>query len=416
MLLTTPVRRRLIAAATILGLLAAPLVGGAAEAKKPAHPPGKPVTVMTRNLYLGADIQRPVTAAVIAQQLPGATPESVLVALGNATHVTRAIVDQTNFDVRSRLLADEIARTEPDLVGLQEVAWWRHGDLQLTQVGVRNATQTDYDFLQILMDDLAAVGAHYVPVSIAPRADVEGPSFTGSPFNGTMGADARDVRLTMRDVILMHVEDGLSVTGEGQQVYTANLIVNVAGVQTRFDRGYQWVDVRAGSTRFRFVNTHLEAFSSDLALLQTKQMMLEAPATDRTTVIVCDCNSDPLNSSTKPQDHVPHKAPYEWITIDPRLHRRVARVGTGQPGLDVRPLGARERRDGGQVRPPHRHGLRQEGRRRRPGRRQGPGHGHHGRDEGPDDRSVALGPRRRGAAPARPLNGAFPGSPRTRSR
>ena len=97
MQLTTPVRRRLLAAATVLGLLAAPLVGGAAEAKKPAHPPGKPVTVMTRNLYLGADIQRPVTAAVIAQQLPGATPEKVLVALGNATHVTRAIVDQTEL-------------------------------------------------------------------------------------------------------------------------------------------------------------------------------------------------------------------------------------------------------------------------------------------------------------------------------
>jgi endonuclease/exonuclease/phosphatase family metal-dependent hydrolase len=314
MQLTTPVRRRLLAAATVLGLLAAPLVGGAAQANKPANPPGKPVTVMTRNLYLGADIQRPVTAALVAQQLPGATPQTVLVALANATHVTRAIVDQTDFNVRARLLAGEIARTEPDLIGLQEVAWWRHGDLQLTQVGVPNADQTDYDFLQILMDDLAAQGASYVAVSIAPRADVEAPSFTGSPFNGTMGADARDVRLTMRDVVLMHVEDGLSTYAEGQKVYNANLVVPVAGVQVRFTRGYQWVDVRAGAKRFRFVNTHLEAFSSDLALAQVEQLLAEAPATDRTTIFVCDCNSDPLNSSVKPQDHVPHKAPYEQIT------------------------------------------------------------------------------------------------------
>ena len=57
----------------------------------------------------------------------------VLVALANATHVTRAIVDDTDFTVRAGLLADEIAATEPDLIGLQEVAWWRHGPLELEQ-------------------------------------------------------------------------------------------------------------------------------------------------------------------------------------------------------------------------------------------------------------------------------------------
>ena len=39
MQLTTSVRRRLLAAVTVLGLLAAPLVGGAAEAKKSATRP-----------------------------------------------------------------------------------------------------------------------------------------------------------------------------------------------------------------------------------------------------------------------------------------------------------------------------------------------------------------------------------------
>ena len=65
---------------------------------------------------------------------------------------------------------------------------------------------TDYDFLEILLDALAERGVQYEPVSIGTRADVEAPSFTGSPLNGTIGADARDVRLTMRDVVLMHVE------------------------------------------------------------------------------------------------------------------------------------------------------------------------------------------------------------------
>jgi endonuclease/exonuclease/phosphatase family metal-dependent hydrolase len=315
MQLTTPVRRRLIAAVTVLGLLAAPLIGGAAEAKKPASPPGKPVTVMTRNLYLGADIQRPVNAA-LAAQAAGGTPQQILVALANATHVTRAIVDQTDFTVRAGLLADEIAATEPDLIGLQEVAWWRHGALELGSVGVANATLTDYDFLQMLLDELDSLGAEYVPVSIAPRADVEAPSFTGSPFNGTMSADARDVRLTMRDVVLMHVEDGLSVSGEGQGVYAHNLQVPLLGQTISFDRGYQWVDVRAGAKRFRFVNTHLEAFSSDLALAQAAELLAKAPAADRTTIFVCDCNSDPLNGSIKTNigDTQRHWAAYRLIT------------------------------------------------------------------------------------------------------
>ena len=302
-------RTRTFAIAATISLVLTAIAAGPAEAKTP---PGKPVTVMSRNVYLGADINRPVTAALTAQA-QGKTGPEILVALANATHVTRGIVDQTNFPVRAELLADEITRTEPDLIGLQEVALWRSGSMQLSQVGVPNATTIDYDFLQILLDALEARGEHYRAVSIGNRADVEAPSFTGSPFNGTISADAKDIRLTMRDVVLMHVEDGLTDLTTGDQIYAHNLVVTAAGASFRFDRGYQWVDVRAGATRLRFVNTHLEAFSSDLALAQASQL-LTATANDRSTVLVCDCNSDPLNSSIKPDDHVPHKAPYELIT------------------------------------------------------------------------------------------------------
>jgi endonuclease/exonuclease/phosphatase family metal-dependent hydrolase len=273
---------------------------------------GKPVTVMTRNLYLGADINRPVTAALTAQA-QGKTPQEVLVALANATDQTRAIVDQTNFPVRARLLAREIARTRPDLIGLQEVALWRSGPLELTQVGVANATTVDYDYLQLLLDALAARGQHYVAVSVGDRADVEAPSFTGSPFLGTMGGNPRDVRMTMRDVILLRAGSGLRVVDSGGAIYSYNLQVSVAGVPTSFDRGYQWVDVRHGRDRFRFVNTHLEAFSSDLALAQVSELLAATP-TDRDVIFVCDCNSDPLDDSVKPIDHVPHKAPYDLVT------------------------------------------------------------------------------------------------------
>ncbi len=302
-------------AVVLTAVLALALTGGltgpAYAGKKGHDHRGQPVTVMTRNLYLGADINRPVNAA-LAAQAAGGTPQQVLVALANATHVTRDIVDRTDFPVRTGLLAKEIARTRPDLVGLQEVALWRSGPLELTQVGVPNATEVDYDYLQILLDALAARGQHYVAVNVGERADVEAPSFTGSPFDGTMGGTVRDVRMTMRDVILMRAGKA-RVLDSGDTIYAYNLQVSVAGVPMSFDRGFQWVDVRKGHQRFRFVNTHLEAFSSDLALAQVSELLAATP-TDRNVIFVCDCNSDPLDDRVKPVDTVPHKAAYDLVT------------------------------------------------------------------------------------------------------
>jgi endonuclease/exonuclease/phosphatase family metal-dependent hydrolase len=297
----------------VAGLLALPLavVGGAAAAPG-KRPPGKPVTVMTRNVYLGANINRPIQAALAAAAQPGANRLTIVTALANATHLTRAIVDDTDFGVRSGLLADEVVATRPDVIGLQEVALWRSGPLQLDQVGVPNAEHVDQDFLAMLLDALAARGAAYVPVSVAPRADVESPSFTG-PVTSP-GAGARDVRLTMRDVVLMRVDDGLRVTDEGQAVYDTNLALDVAGLSFRFDRGYQWVDVRAGAARFRVVNTHLEAFSSAIALAQADELLDEAVTDERSTVLVCDCNSDPLNDTYDNNTTVKHNEPYLLLT------------------------------------------------------------------------------------------------------
>ena len=255
-------------------------------------------------------------AALTAAAMPGANQFTILTALANATHVTREIVDETDFNVRSELLADEIAAADPNLIGLQEVALWRSGPLELDKVGVLNATRdTDYDFLATLLADLAERGENYRAVSIADRADVESPSFTGSI--AAPGGSPRDVRLTMRDVILMRVSGDLNVTGEGQKIYEENLELGIPGIPTvsfLFGRGYQWVDVRAGAQRFRFVNTHLEAFSSAIALAQAEELVTATTATDRSTVLVCDCNSDPANDRFDNNPTVRHNEPYKLIT------------------------------------------------------------------------------------------------------
>jgi len=282
--------------------------GPAAAAPKPGQ--GTPITVMTRNIYLGGDITRPLTATA------GKTGAEALVAFGNANHALRGVVDQTSFPARSKLLAREIAATEPDLIGLQEVALWRRGPLQLGAIGVANATTVDYDFLATLLSDLAAVGEPYVAVSVQEESDVEGPSFLGNPFLGTI-SDASDVRLTMRDVLLKRADDRVKVLASGSGQYDARLPFSVAGVNFTFIRGYNWADVQVGAKTVRVINTHLESQTSIYALMQAQELLAPggpANAPGKTVVVLCDCNSDPVNHTTKPPDPTPHSAPYDLMT------------------------------------------------------------------------------------------------------
>jgi len=308
---------RMALATTALSLLLVPAIVPVAQASNgngigDGDGDGHRVTVMTRNIYLGADIGRPLNAVA------GKTGAAALVALGNADHKMAEIVAQTNFPVRSKLLAAEIARTRPDLIGLQEVALWRSGPIELppsTAIGVPNATHVDYDFLQTLLDELGATGASYHAVSVQNESDVEGPSFLGNPFTGTM-TDPSDRRLTMRDVILVRDEAPLEIVDHGSRQYVARLDLSVGGLPASFVRGYNWADVRSGSKTFRFINTHLESASSDLALAQAGELLAGPASYDGTTIVVCDCNSDPLNNTVKPSDlrGTPHSGPYNFIT------------------------------------------------------------------------------------------------------
>ncbi len=296
---------RLAVAAAAIGSLLLPFTAGPAHAK-PINP-DQPLTVMTRNIYLGADIQRPLRA------IAGETdPNVILVKLANANAQTRAIVDQTNFPARAQMLAAEIAATAPDLVSLQEVALWRHGPLELgDNLAVPNAETVDYDYLQILLDDLEAAGQGYEAVKVQYESDVEAPSFVGVPPSIS---NPRDVRLTMRDVILMRVRDGLTLVGTGGGHYSAanTLSIPLAGKNMVFTRGYAWADVKVGAKKVRFIGTHLEAFGSNFALGQARELLTGPAARPGTTTIIgCDCNSDPLNTDVS--NGVEHRAPYDFI-------------------------------------------------------------------------------------------------------
>ncbi len=268
----------------LLGVLVAPGCTPAGSAE--------PVTVraMTRNLYLGADIVRPIRAT------QGRTGQEAVLALGHANRDLRAIVEQTDFAARSELLAAEIADARPDLVGLQEVALWARGPLQLDRIGRPDATEVDQDFLRLLLDALAARDAAYEVVQVQRESDVEGPAFAGDPFAGS-AREATDVRLTVRDVILLRSGAGITVADRGGGQYAARVEVALGGVTYAFVRGYAWADLALGDARFRFATTHLESQDAEVTRAQAAELVT-GPVNDpaRTTVVVCDCNADPAGS------------------------------------------------------------------------------------------------------------------------
>ncbi len=276
-------------------------------APRPARPPS--VEVMTRNIYLGVDVIRPLRAA------EGLEGFEARVAVAHEAHAMEDTLDQTNFGVRAKLLAAEISRAKPDLVGLQEVAKWRSGPVQIAppEVGVPNATHVDADFLAILLRALKRAGTPYRAVAVQKESDVEVPSFLGIPFdeNDPM-TDAEDVRVTVSDVVLKRAGSDVRILKSGGEQYDARLLLDLAGVSVSFVRGFAWVNAKVDGKRFRFITTHLEAFGSALALAQAQELLAGPAARRGHTIMVGDFNSDPLNGSVDGSG-VRHWAPYRAV-------------------------------------------------------------------------------------------------------
>jgi endonuclease/exonuclease/phosphatase family metal-dependent hydrolase len=272
----------LLSAIAILAL-AVPV---AAVAAKPDKQGGPKVTVMTRNIFLGADLGPALAATSIAEAV-------------DAGGVILQEVDATNFPERAKPLAREIAAAEPDLVGLQEVALWRQ-QIPPDGIGGEPATEVRYDFLALLMQELDALDAGYTVVAVQEEfdqelpVDLDGSNDTGAP---PLGVDL-DGRLTMRDVILVKRGSAVRPTGETDGAhYTTLFELNLGGaLPIDVERGWLSTEatVAGTSTEFRFVNTHLEAFGED-TIREAQAKELFAPGgpldTDKQVILAGDLNS-----------------------------------------------------------------------------------------------------------------------------
>lgn len=253
---------------TLGALVAAPIV---TEAVAQPRGDGTNVRVLTRNLYLGADLG-PATEAGSPQEFVEANGE-----------ILRE-VDRTDFPLRARALANEIRALRPHIIGLQEVSLWRTAPPSLDPVVEGpSATNVRYDFLQLLLDEVnrgrGSNAVRYRPVQVQKQFDFEAPADEdGNPNTGadTFGGEI-NARLTMRDAILVRRNAGVRVSKERGGNFNDLLELEVAGaVPVEVTRGFNRVIARVrDSVRFRVVNTHLEAFDDRTEVPSIRRLQAE---------------------------------------------------------------------------------------------------------------------------------------------
>lgn len=271
------------------GIAAAKPGIGAAKSTKASgsNGKGKIANVMTRNLYLGADLSPAIAAG---------SPEALAAANGK---ILRDVV-ANNFPLRAEGLADEILRSKPDLVGLQEVALWQTVPLNPAAANIH------IDYLDLLLDELNQGNGkggkgkpQYEVVVVQPEFDLESPADYNEqagdgPIPGFGSAELLG-HLTMRDVILARQGAGVQTWNSSGDNFDTLLELEILGNKLPIARGWTATDAKVrGSHPFRFVNTHLEAFHPLIRRAQANELVdADGPATSSLPVVlVGDLNSD----------------------------------------------------------------------------------------------------------------------------
>jgi Endonuclease/Exonuclease/phosphatase family len=238
---------------------------------------GRPLTVMTWNVYHGVDAQ--IFDVLTATSQPDLYQKVAAVYDG---------YQASQFAERAKAIARQVARTRPTLIGLQEAILVRTqtpADGPLTP-----AVNVEIDVVGLILDALAARGMHYQVVVESIGFDAELPSAYGF-----------DVRHTNRDVILARTDlraSDFSVFNASADDFGTNCEIPTAlptlGTVT-ITRAWASVDVKVPAGTFRLLSTHLEGSCGDYTEAvqgaQIQELLTARGSTLLPLVLVGDLNS-----------------------------------------------------------------------------------------------------------------------------
>lgn len=226
--------------------------------------PAAPFGVMTRNLYIGGS-----TAPLLSLDF-GDLP-----AVLAATNAFWADVQASDIPARTAVLADEIVRLRPEVVGLQEAVGFVVLDGSFTPVA-------QLDILQRLVAEIDARGGGYDLVAVQEN--------TSSALPLSVSATGVDRWLQFTDRIAMLVREDVEMDGPAE---SDNYAATFVAGPVELKRGWIRARVEHGGVDWTVVTTHLEVQAlAPIQALQAGELLSSIVPADDNSILMGDLNSD----------------------------------------------------------------------------------------------------------------------------
>ena len=228
------------------------------------------LTVLCRNLYLGADFN------LLFPQKETSLSLAQIVA-----NFYRAVED-TRYHERVQFLAKEIADRQPHIVCLQEVY-----DYQLPD------HQQGINFIDLLEKSLQSLHVHYKVASVSLATDVKLPIL----WKDSLGC------LQVKDQVLVLVRDDVEVNAESHAQYQQGVSLPLpykGHADERLltvSRAYNRVIIQWNNKAVAIGNTHLESIDVEIQQQQAEQLISAFSHDNGHVIIAGDMNAKPGSDS-----------------------------------------------------------------------------------------------------------------------